>query len=91
LVLLHKILSQHRHHHRKETEEAGNILDLNEKAGSSLDLSSVFNHGELADVLQRDARIHDRPTDRALKFSLLIIFGKKNWVKMDYLLVSKLC
>jgi hypothetical protein len=44
---------------------------LNDEAGSLLHFSSVFIHGEMpafADVLQRDARIPDQPTYRALKF-----------------------
>ena len=45
----------------------GNILDLNYEAGSSIALPSVFTHGdmpEFAEVLERDARVRDRPTDR---------------------------
>jgi hypothetical protein len=62
-------------------EEAGNILDLNlnEEAGSSTVLPSVFTHGDMpafADVLNRDARIHNHPTHRALKDDLMSIFGR---------------
>jgi hypothetical protein len=30
-----------------EKEEAGNILDLNEEAGTSIVLPSVFTHGDM--------------------------------------------
>jgi hypothetical protein len=43
-----------------EKEEAGNVLDLNEEAGTSLVFPSVFTHGDMpvfADLLERDARI----------------------------------
>ncbi|KAI4978643.1 hypothetical protein ZWY2020_015396 [Hordeum vulgare] len=57
-----------------EQEEAGNILDLNYEAGSSIVLPSVFTHGdipEFAEVLERDARVRDRPTHKALKNDLI--------------------
>jgi hypothetical protein len=65
-----------------EKEEAGNILDLNlnEDAGSSTVLPSVFTHGDMpafADVLNRDARIRNRPTHRALKDDLIEHIWKK--------------
>jgi hypothetical protein len=63
-------------------EEAGNILDLNlnEEAGSSTVLPSVFTHGDMpafADVLNRDARIRNRPTHKALKDDLIEHIWKK--------------
>jgi hypothetical protein len=65
-----------------EKEEAGNILDLNlnEEAGSLTVLPSVFTHGDMpafADVLNRDARICNRPTHRALKDDLIEHIWKK--------------
>ena len=62
-----------------EKEEAGNMLDLNEEAGSSIVFPSVFTHGGMpifAEVLQRDARIRDRPMHKALKMIWLSIYGK---------------
>ena len=63
-----------------EKEEAGNILDLNKEAGTSIVLPSVFTHGDIpvfAQVLQRDARIRDRGTHRALKTDLVEHIWKK--------------
>ena len=65
-----------------EKEEAGNILDLNlnEEAGSSIVLSSVFTHGDMpafVEVLQRDARIRDRPMHKSLKNDLIKHIWKK--------------
>ncbi|CAM0942820.1 unnamed protein product [Alopecurus aequalis] len=65
-----------------EKEEAGNILDLNlnEEAGSSIVFPSVFTHGdmpEFAEVLERDARIRDRPTHKSLKNDLIEHIWKK--------------
>jgi hypothetical protein len=63
-----------------EKEEAGNILDLNEEAGTSIVLPSVFTHGDMpafAEVLERDARIRDRPMHRALKDDLIEHIWKK--------------
>lgn len=65
-----------------EKEEAGNILDLNlnEEAGSSTVLPSVFTHGDMpafSDVLNRDARIRNCPTHRALKDDLIEPIWKK--------------
>ena len=57
-----------------EQEEAGNILDLNYEAGSSIALPSVFTHGdipEFAEVLERDVRVRDPPTHKALKNDLI--------------------
>lgn len=67
-IILHNMIVE------DEKEEAGNILDLNEEAGSSLVLPSVFTHGDMpafADVLERDARIRNRPTHKALKIDLI--------------------
>jgi hypothetical protein len=63
-----------------EKEEAGNILDLNEEARTSIVLPSVFTHGDMpvfAEVLERDARIRNRPTHRALKDDLIENIWKK--------------
>ncbi|XP_003572537.3 uncharacterized protein LOC100822343 [Brachypodium distachyon] len=63
-----------------EKEEATNILDLNEEAGSSIVLPTVFTHGDIpvfAEVLERDARIQDRPMHKALKSDLIEHIWKK--------------
>ena len=65
-----------------EKEEAGNIrdLNLNEEAGTSIVLPSVFTHGDMpafAEVLERDARIRDRPTHKSLKNDLIEHIWKK--------------
>jgi hypothetical protein len=63
-----------------EKEEAGNVLDLNEEAGTSLVFPSVFTHGDMpvfSDLLQRNARIRDRPTHKTLKNDLIEHIWKK--------------
>lgn len=63
-----------------EQEEAGNILDLNEEAGSSIALPSDSVHGGIpifAEVLERDAKVRDRPTHKALKNDLIEHVAKK--------------
>ena len=49
-------------------------------AGSSIVLPSVFTHGDMpvfAEVLERDRRIRDRPTYKALKNDLIEHIWKK--------------
>ena len=63
-IILHNMIVE------DEKEEAGNMLDLNEEAGSSIVFPSVFAHGDMpifAEVLERDARIRDRLMHKALK------------------------
>ncbi|XP_020159354.1 protein ALP1-like isoform X3 [Aegilops tauschii subsp. strangulata] len=67
-IILHNMIVE------DEKEEAGNMLDLNEEAGSSIVFPSVFTHGGMpifAEVLQRDARIRNRPMHKALKNDLI--------------------
>ena len=73
-IILHNMIVE------DEKEEAGNMLDLNEEAGSSIVFPSVFMHGDMpifAEVLERDARIHDRPKHKTLKNDLIEHIWKK--------------
>ncbi|XBH75461.1 hypothetical protein VPH35_102216 [Triticum aestivum] len=73
-IILHNMVVE------DEEEAAANILDLNKEAGTSIVLPSVFTHGDkpvFAQVLQRDARIRDRGTHRALKTDLVEHIWKK--------------
>ncbi|XP_048568886.1 uncharacterized protein LOC125549535 [Triticum urartu] len=73
-IILHNMVVE------DEEEAAANILDLNKEAGTSIVLPSVFTHGDMpvfAQVLQRDARIRDRGTHRALKTDLVEHIWKK--------------
>ncbi|XP_051179362.1 protein ALP1-like isoform X1 [Lolium perenne] len=73
-IILHNMIVE------DEKEEASNVLDLNHEAGSSTAFPSVFTHGDMpvfAEVLERDARIRDRPTHKALKNDLIEHIWKK--------------
>ncbi|XP_037409075.1 uncharacterized protein LOC119271293 [Triticum dicoccoides] len=73
-IILHNMIVE------DEKEEASNIVDLNEEAGSSIAFPSIFVHGDMpvfAEVLERDARIQDRPRHRALKNDLIEHIWKK--------------
>ena len=57
-----------------EKEEVGNMINLNEEAGSSIVFLSIFTHGDMpvfAEVLERDSTIRDCSTYQALKNDLI--------------------
>lgn len=67
-IILHNMIIE------DEKDEAANILDLNEEAGTSIVFPSVFTHGDIpvfTEVLERDARILNRPAHKALKNDLI--------------------
>ncbi|KAI5016737.1 hypothetical protein ZWY2020_006588 [Hordeum vulgare] len=73
-IILHNMIVE------DEKEEAANILDLNEEGGTSIVLPSVFTHSDIpafADVLEKDSRIRDRRTHKAIKNDLIEHIWKK--------------
>ena len=73
-IILHNMIVE------DEKEEARNMIDLNEEAGSPIVFPAVFTHGDMlvfSEVLERDRRIRERPTHKALKNDLIEDIWKK--------------